>query len=52
MARGIEAIVWPFVTSGKLKPVVDSAFPLAGAAEAHTRIDAPDHIGKIVLTVE
>jgi NADPH2:quinone reductase len=52
MARGIEAVVWPFVAAGKLKPVIDSTFPLTNAAKAHARIDAPDHIGKIVLTVE
>src|ERR1700748_415590 len=36
-ARGIEERVWPFVTSGKIKPVIDSTFPLAKASEAHAR---------------
>lgn len=52
IAAGIEAKVWPLIEAGKLKPVIDSAFPLTEAAAAHTRIDDPNHIGKIVLVVE
>jgi NADPH:quinone reductase len=50
MATVIEETVWPLVESGKYKPVIDSTFPLAEAAEAHKRIDDPNHVGKIVLT--
>lgn len=42
--------VWPFVQSGQLRPVMDQRFPLERAADAHARMDAGDHIGKIVLT--
>jgi putative PIG3 family NAD(P)H quinone oxidoreductase len=45
----IERLVWPFVESGQLAPVVDSTFPLQRAAEAHARLEAGEHIGKIVL---
>jgi NADPH:quinone reductase-like Zn-dependent oxidoreductase len=34
------------------RPVVDSVFPLADAAEAHRRLDAPDRFGKIVLAID
>ena len=51
MTRGIEKHVWPLIEEGKIKPVIDSTFPLAEAADAHRRIDDPEHIGKIVLTV-
>jgi len=44
--------VWPLLAEGRLKPVIDSTFPLAHAADAHRRLDAPDHVGKTVLTVE
>jgi len=47
----IARTVWPYVTGGKLKPVVDSVFPLSRAAEAHARMEAGEHVGKIVLEV-
>jgi putative PIG3 family NAD(P)H quinone oxidoreductase len=43
--------VWPEVEEGRLKPVIDSVFPLGEAAEAHRRMESSDHVGKIVLTV-
>ena len=36
---------------GKLKPVVDSVFPLKKAAEAQTRLEGSKHFGKIVLKI-
>jgi NADPH2:quinone reductase len=51
MAKAIEERIWPLIAEGKFKPVIDSTFPLKDAADAHRRIDAPDHIGKIVLVV-
>ena len=37
--------------AGKLKPVVDSAFPLEMAADAQTKMESGRHFGKIVLKV-
>jgi NADPH:quinone reductase-like Zn-dependent oxidoreductase len=37
--------------AGKLKPVVDSTFPLAEARGAEERLERSAHFGKIVLTV-
>ena len=51
IARGIEERVWPLVAAGKIKPVIDSTFPLDKASEAHARMETSLHIGKIVLTV-
>jgi putative PIG3 family NAD(P)H quinone oxidoreductase len=42
--------VWPHIEEGRLRPVLDSVYPLAEAAEAHRRIESGEHIGKIVLT--
>ena len=50
-AQEIAREVWPLVESGELRPVMDMAFPLAEAAAAHARMEAGDHIGKIVLKV-
>jgi putative PIG3 family NAD(P)H quinone oxidoreductase len=50
IARRLEAEVWPMLAKGKIRPVIDSTFPLADAAGAHARMEASTHIGKIVLT--
>ena len=42
--------VWPYVSGGRLKPVVDRTFPLEQAADAHRHMESGDHVGKIVLT--
>lgn len=43
--------VWPLLESGKVKPIVDSVFPLAGAGSAHARMAKSEHVGKILLNV-
>lgn len=51
VAEELQRVVWPHVIAGELKPVIDMTFPLAEAAAAHTRMEAGDHVGKIVLVV-
>jgi NADPH2:quinone reductase len=51
MARALEDKVWPLIAAGKVKPVIDSTFPLTEASAAHARMESSVHIGKIVLTV-
>ncbi|MCE7796089.1 NAD(P)H-quinone oxidoreductase [Sphingobium sufflavum] len=51
LALEIGRTVWPMVESGELRPVIDRVFPLADAAAAHARMDAGEHVGKIVLQV-
>jgi len=51
LADEIAKNAWPFFTSGELAPVMDRTFPLAEAASAHGRMEAGEHIGKIVLDV-
>ncbi len=52
VADEILRTVWPYVQGGRLKPVIDSIFPLDQAAEAHSRMEAGEHVGKIVLEVK
>ena len=51
VADELSRAVWPHVEAGKLRPVIDSTFPLAEAADAHRRMESGDHVGKIVLAV-
>jgi NADPH2:quinone reductase len=51
IAAALEGHVWPWLASGKIKPVIYKIFPLAGAAQAHALMEASDHIGKIILTM-
>jgi NADPH2:quinone reductase len=50
IARALEAKVLPLLQGGKVKPLIDSVYPLAKASEAHARMESSHHIGKIVLT--
>jgi NADPH2:quinone reductase len=51
MVAAIEAKVMPLFRDGRVKPLMDSTFPLEKAADAHRRIETSEHIGKIVLVV-
>jgi putative PIG3 family NAD(P)H quinone oxidoreductase len=50
LAREVERHVWPWIEAGRLKPVIDSTFPLAEADGAHARLQSGKHAGKVVLT--
>jgi NADPH:quinone reductase len=51
MVAAIEARVMPLLREGRIKPLMDSTFPLEKAADAHRRMETSEHIGKIVLAV-
>jgi len=50
IAKQVERHVWPWIAAGRVKPVIDSTFPLNEAEAAHARLQSGDHAGKIVLT--
>ncbi|MBL0743125.1 NAD(P)H-quinone oxidoreductase [Chryseolinea lacunae] len=52
VAQSLEKHVWPWLESGRVKPIVYKTFPLQNAADAHRLMETSEHIGKIVLTVE
>jgi NADPH2:quinone reductase len=49
IAQNLEKTIWPLLTAGKIKPVINSVFPADKAAEAHRLMESSEHIGKIVL---
>ncbi len=51
IAEALYEKVWPLLAQGRCRPVIDSLFPLAEAAEAHRRMQSSAQIGKIVLTL-
>ncbi len=51
LAEEIRTRVMPLVEAGRIRPVVDATFPLERVADAHRRLEAPEHLGKVVLTV-
>lgn len=51
VADELHRTVWPFVAEGRLKPVIDSVFPLEDAAAAHARMESSEHFGKVVLVL-
>jgi NADPH2:quinone reductase len=50
IAQSLRAKVWPWLSSGEVKPVVFTTFPAVQAAQAHMLMESNEHIGKIVLT--
>jgi putative PIG3 family NAD(P)H quinone oxidoreductase len=51
LTAAVEETVWPWIASGAVQAQVQATFPLDQAAAAHQRLEAGDHVGKIVLTV-
>jgi putative PIG3 family NAD(P)H quinone oxidoreductase len=51
LAGGVERVVWPWVAAGAVRPPIEATFPLEQASLAHLRLEAGEHIGKIVLTL-
>jgi NADPH:quinone reductase-like Zn-dependent oxidoreductase len=49
IAAELEQKVWPLLAARSIAPVMDTLFPLREAWRAHERMEAGDHIGKIVL---
>jgi putative PIG3 family NAD(P)H quinone oxidoreductase len=47
----VEKIVWPWITDGTVKQVIDRVMPIEQAGEAHKILEAGEATGKIVLQV-
>ena len=51
ICREVEKIVWPWITDGTVKQVIDRVMPIEKAGDAHKVIDAGQATGKVVLQV-
>ncbi|GGJ15830.1 NAD(P)H-quinone oxidoreductase [Streptomyces brasiliensis] len=49
VVAAVREHVWPLLTAGHVRPIVDRELPMAEAAEAHRVLEASDHIGKVLL---
>ena len=58
IAKALRQTVWPWLSAGRVKPVVHAQFDAlkpgdglpSGAAQAHALMESGQHVGKIVLT--
>jgi NADPH2:quinone reductase len=58
IAQSLRQTVWPWIESGRIKPVIHSVFAAveaggglpSGAAQAHALMETNQHVGKLVVT--
>jgi NADPH2:quinone reductase len=50
IAQNLRTTVWPWIESGRIKPVIHQVYPAEQAAQAHALMETNQHIGKLVLT--
>ncbi len=58
IAKSLREVVWPWIESGRIKPVIYSVFDAvgagggwpSGAAQAHALMETNQHVGKLVVT--
>jgi NADPH:quinone reductase len=49
MVEEIMAHIYPHLESGRIKPVIDSIYPLEQVEQAHGHMQSGQHMGKIIL---
>ncbi len=49
--KQLVELVWPQVSRGAIRPLIDAVFPMEKAAEAHQVLAQQKNIGKVVLTL-
>jgi putative PIG3 family NAD(P)H quinone oxidoreductase len=49
--RGLRQKIWPHIKGGAIVPVIDQVFALEDVRDAHRRLEAGGHFGKIILTL-
>ncbi len=51
IVASVRENVWPLVSSGAVRPVVDRVLPMADAGDAHRVLEAGENVGKVLLRV-
>lgn len=51
IAEDLLEKVFPYLETGRIKPIMDSTFKLDEVVEAHKKMESSKHIGKIVLEI-
>jgi NADPH:quinone reductase-like Zn-dependent oxidoreductase len=49
--RGFERDFLPLLADGRLRPLIDGAYTFAELPAAKARMEANEHVGKLVLTL-
>ncbi|MEV5335270.1 NAD(P)H-quinone oxidoreductase [Streptomyces werraensis] len=49
IVAAVREHVWPLVSGGHVRPVIDREIPMPDAAEAHRVVEDSSHIGKVLL---
>lgn len=51
MVEEIMARIFPLLETGRIKPLIDSIYPLEQAEQAHAHMMSGQHMGKIILKI-
>ena len=51
MVQEIMEHIYPHLESGKIKPIIDSIYPLEEVEQAHGHMQGGQHMGKIILRI-
>ncbi len=49
IVAAVREQVWPLLSDGTIRPVIDQRIPMVDAADAHRVLERSDHIGKVLL---
>jgi len=47
----VEKVIWPWITDGTIKPIIDRIMPIEQAAAAQQLLENGEATGKVVLQV-
>ncbi|NJP51152.1 NAD(P)H-quinone oxidoreductase [Streptomyces sp. SBST2-5] len=51
IVAAVREHVWPLISGGHVRPVIDREIPMPQAAEAHRVLEESGHVGKVLLVV-